>query len=72
MTYLGRYGSTYSSRRIKAFEKFKEWKVLVETQTNKKVKKLKTDNGLEFYSEEFNQFCRKQGIERHKTVRGTL
>ena len=46
-------------------------KVLVETQTNKKVRKLVTDNGLEFCSKEFNQFCRKQGIKRHKIVRGT-
>ena len=30
------------------FEKFKEWKSLVENQTGKKVKKLRTDNGLEF------------------------
>ena len=53
------------------FEKFKEWKILVETQTNRKVRKLRTDNGLEFYSKEFNQFCIKQGIERHKTIWGT-
>jgi len=45
-------------KKSEAFEKFKEWKVLVETHTNRKVRKLRTDNGLEFYSEEFNQFCR--------------
>ena len=57
-------------QKSEAFEKFKEWKVLVETQTNRKVKKLGIDNGSEFCSKEFNQFCRKQGIERHKTIRG--
>ncbi|KAH9770981.1 hypothetical protein KPL71_012549 [Citrus sinensis] len=31
-----------------AFEKFKIWKTLVETQTNRKVRRLRTDNGLEF------------------------
>ena len=53
------------------FAKFKEWKLLVETQTSKKVKKLRTDNGLEFCSNEFNQFCKKNGTERHRTVKGT-
>lgn len=30
------------------FEKFKEWKHMVENQTGKRLKKLRTDNGLEF------------------------
>ncbi|GJW81786.1 retrotransposon protein, putative, ty1-copia subclass [Tanacetum coccineum] len=40
-----------SIRRFKheAFGKFKEWKQLVENQTGKTVKKLRTDNGLEFF-----------------------
>lgn len=41
---------------------------MVEVQTGKKVKKLRTDNGLEFLSEEFNQFCRDEGMVRHRTV----
>ncbi|KAK4841553.1 hypothetical protein QYF36_006375 [Acer negundo] len=40
-------------------------------KTSKKVKVLRTDNGLEFCKEEFNKFCRDHGIERHKTVRYT-
>ena len=31
-----------------AFGKFKEWKKMVEAQTGKKLKKLRTDNGLSF------------------------
>ena len=54
-----------------AFEKFKQWKVLVENQTGKKVKRLRTDNGLEFCSSEFDEFCRANGIARHHTVRHT-
>lgn len=53
------------------FAKFKEWKVLVETQTSKKVKKLRTNNGLEFCSDEFNQFCKRNETERHRTIKGT-
>ncbi|KAJ0869659.1 putative RNA-directed DNA polymerase [Helianthus annuus] len=54
-----------------AFEKFKEWKVLVERQSERKIKKLRTDNGLEFCSNEFHSFCRNKGIARHLTIPGT-
>ena len=40
-----------------ALEKFKIWKTLVETQSNFKVKCLRTDNGLEFCNKEFEQCC---------------
>ncbi|KAH9687012.1 hypothetical protein KPL70_014605 [Citrus sinensis] len=53
------------------FNKFKEWKTLVENQTGKKVKKLRTDNGLEFWNQQFNSYCANEGIARHKTVRLT-
>ncbi|KAH9724313.1 hypothetical protein KPL70_007440 [Citrus sinensis] len=53
------------------FEQFKNWKTLIETQTNKKVKKLRTDNGLEFCNKRFEEFCTKHGIMRHRTVRYT-
>ncbi|GKD54361.1 zinc finger, CCHC-type containing protein, partial [Tanacetum coccineum] len=33
-----------------AFGKFKEWKQLVENQTGRMIKKLRTDNGLEFFA----------------------
>ena len=32
-----------------AFQKFKQWKKMVEVQTGKKVKHLRTDNGWEFF-----------------------
>nr|GEY39871.1 copia LTR rider [Tanacetum cinerariifolium] len=54
-----------------AFEKFKEVKQLVENQTGWTVKKLWTDNGLEFCSQEFEQLCFESGIARHLTVVGT-
>ena len=50
-----------------AFVSFCEWKKLVENQVNKKVKCLRTDNGLEFCNKDFDSFCRGQGIERHRT-----
>ncbi|GJX38090.1 retrovirus-related pol polyprotein from transposon TNT 1-94 [Tanacetum coccineum] len=54
-----------------AFGKFKEWKQLVENQTRRTVKKLRTDNGLEFCNREFEQLCIESGIARHLTVAGT-
>ncbi|GJX41366.1 retrovirus-related pol polyprotein from transposon TNT 1-94 [Tanacetum coccineum] len=53
-----------------AFGKFKEWKQLVENQTGRTVKKLRTDNGLEFCNREFEQLCIESGIARHLTVAG--
>ncbi|GJU30342.1 retrovirus-related pol polyprotein from transposon TNT 1-94, partial [Tanacetum coccineum] len=43
--------------KYEAFRKFKEWKQLVENQTGRTVKKLRTDNGLEFCNREFEQLC---------------
>nr|GEZ71268.1 retrovirus-related Pol polyprotein from transposon TNT 1-94 [Tanacetum cinerariifolium] len=53
-----------------AFVKIKEWKQLVENQTRRTVKKLRTNNGLEFCNQEFEQLCIESGIARHLTVTG--
>ncbi|GJT02189.1 zinc finger, CCHC-type containing protein [Tanacetum coccineum] len=45
----------------------RRWKQLVENQTGRTVKKLRTDNGLEFCNREFKQLCFKSGIARHLT-----
>ncbi|GKA51926.1 retrovirus-related pol polyprotein from transposon TNT 1-94 [Tanacetum coccineum] len=50
------------STKGEAFEKFKHWKILIENQTGRRIKRLRTDNGLEFCSREFNDFCRDVGI----------
>jgi len=52
-------------------ERFKTWKTLVENQIDKKIKVLRTDNGLEFRNREFDAFCNSQGILRNKIVRNT-
>lgn len=48
------------------FGQFKTWKALVETQTNKKVRRLRTNNGLEFCNKRFDYFSFEHGIVRHK------
>ncbi|GJT40358.1 retrovirus-related pol polyprotein from transposon TNT 1-94 [Tanacetum coccineum] len=55
----------------KAFGKFKEWKQLVENQTGRTVKKLRTDNGLEFCNQEFEQLCVESGMTRHLQLLGS-
>ena len=54
-----------------AFDKFREWKLLVENQIGKIIKHLRTDNGLEYCSNKFTQFCTKFGIDRHRTCHDT-
>jgi hypothetical protein len=50
------------------FAAFKNWKVMIERQTDRKVKLLRTDNGGEFCSDAFNDYCRQEGIVRHHTI----
>ena len=59
------------TNKSESFEKFKEWKNLVENLTNKRVKTLRTDIGLEFCNEKFSEYCKNSGIQRHRTVRKT-
>ena len=47
--------------------KVKEWKTLVENQTNKRVKVLRMDNGLEFCNEQFEMLYKNQGILRQNS-----
>ena len=52
------------------FTMFKKFRALVENQTGRKIKKLRTDNGLEFVESDFDEFCAINGIARHKTLVG--
>ncbi|XP_060210715.1 uncharacterized protein LOC132637677 [Lycium barbarum] len=53
------------------FENFKNWKILIENQCDRKIKCLQTNNGLEFCNEEFDNFCKIHGVLRYRTVRHT-
>jgi hypothetical protein len=50
------------------FQQFQEFKALVENQTGKKIKVLRFDNGGEYTSNEFSDFCAREGITREVTV----
>ena len=47
---------------------FKKFKALVEKQTGKCIKALRTDRGGEFLSKDFNIFCDENGIQRELTT----
>ena len=57
--------------KYQALKVFKTWKAIIENQTNRKVKKLRIDNGLEYCSNQFDSYCNLKGIARHRTVKGT-
>ena len=49
-------------------KRFKEFKALTENFFGKKIKTLRTDNGKEYTSEIFKEFCKNVGIKREFTV----
>ena len=52
----------------KVFSKFCEWKALVEKYSGHKLKTLRTDNGGEFMSSEFQNFLKIEGVRHELTV----
>jgi transposase InsO family protein len=55
-------------KKSKLFDRFKEFKALVDNQIEKRIKVLRTDNGGEFCGNEFEELCKKCGISRKKTT----
>ena len=50
------------------FEKFIEWKNMMEKSSGQKIKVLRTDNGGEYTSKVFENFLKKEGIRHEYTV----
>jgi hypothetical protein len=50
------------------FSKFKEFKALIENLSERKIKKLRSDNGGEYTSKYFENFCKDVGIKRVLTT----
>ena len=44
---------------------------MIEKQTGKQIKRLRTDNGMKFCEKEFHEFCKNEEIVRHHTIRMT-
>lgn len=54
--------------KSETFEKIQEFKSFAETQTGKKLKVLRTDNGGEFVNKRVNEFLRDHGIKHQLTI----
>lgn len=54
--------------KSEAFTVFKNWCKEVELEKGCTLKCLRTDNGLEYLSREFDEFCKSKGMRRHRTV----
>ena len=54
--------------KSKVFGKFKEFKALIENHSERTIKTLRSDNGGEYTSKEFEAFCKEAGIKRELTT----
>jgi len=54
----------FLKKKYEVFDRFNEFKALVENQIEKKIKVPRTDNGGDFCSKEFEEFRKKCGIAR--------
>ena len=54
----------FIQKKDQTFSNFCEFKALVEKESGKQVKALRSDNGGEYISNEFKKFCSKEGIRR--------
>jgi hypothetical protein len=64
-----RYTWTYPLKyKSDAFGKFKEWKAMAERSSGYKLKKLRSDNGGEYISNEFDQYLLDEGIQRQNSI----
>ena len=55
-------------RKDEVFARFLEWKALAEKSTGRKLKVLRTDNGSEYTSAEFEAYMKKEGVRHELTV----
>ena len=59
-------GICFLRKKSEVFFKFKEFKALVQNQTENKIKVLRIDNGGEFCRNEFEELYKKNVISRKK------
>ena len=61
----------YIRQKYDVFDTFQKWKALAKNETGIRLKCLRSDNGGEYYSKEFDSYCSHNGINREKTILGT-
>jgi transposase InsO family protein len=55
-------------RKADVFSVFKQFRDLVENNTSRSIKCLRTNNGGEFMSMKFENYCKDFGIDRHTNI----
>ena len=68
MMQLEKLGFITFEKKYDVFDTFNRWKALVESETGKKLKCLRSDNGGKYCSKELDDYCSYHGIRREKTV----
>ena len=58
----------FLKNKDEVFEKFKEFKALVENLSEKRIKTLRSDSGGDFTSGEFNDYCKENRINRELNI----
>jgi transposase InsO family protein len=61
----------FLKNKSEAFEKFKIYKEMVENEMDSRIKCLRSDNGGEFTSNEFIDYCSSHGIKNQFSVAST-
>jgi transposase InsO family protein len=75
ISFIDGYSKTWVYFLRSKFEvssRFKVSKSLLENQTGRKIKVLRTNNGCEFCSAKFDRFYKENGINKHKITLYTL
>jgi hypothetical protein len=61
----------FLKNKLEAFENFKIYKEMVENEMDSRIKCLRSDNGGEFTSKEFMDYCSNHGIKRKFSIART-
>lgn len=61
----------FLKKRSEMFERFHEFKTMVENRTGKRIKAIRSDNGTEYRSKRMEDFLKTEGIQHQLTIEYT-